>query len=297
MAQITIFKNNPNLPSIHYIHQYTQHEMLEYEKCMADPVYFACNYMKIVNVDHGLMPFTMWDFQKELVQLFHKQRFTICKLPRQVGKSTCSIAYLLHYILFNQDVSVAILANKLATAKELLGRLQLAYEYLPRFLQQGIKSWNKTTIELDNGSKVLADSTSGASVRGRTFNIIFLDEFAFVPNNMAEQFFNSTYPTISSGKDTKVIIVSTPNGLNMFYRMWSAAVDTPKRNDYGPFEVHWSMVPGRDEQWKEETIRNTSPEQFEQEFECVSGETIIEIQDKETGKEESLTINELYQRV
>jgi len=222
--------------------------------------------MRIINVDRGLMPFEMWDFQKEMLTSFHENRFSICKLPRQVGKTTTSVAFLLHFILFNENVNVAILANKSATAREIMGRLQLAFEYLPRFLQQGVKEWNKGSIELANGSRAVADSTSGSSVRGRSFNVIFLDEFAFVPNNIAEAFFMSTYPTISSGKTTKVIIVSTPNGLNLFYRMWIEAQE--QRSLYKPIEIHWSMVPGRDEEWKEETIRNTSPDQFRQEFEC-----------------------------
>jgi len=260
------YQGNPNLPREDYIHSFTQHERDEFIKCVNDPIYFATKYIKIVNVDHGLMPFKMWDFQKDMLTTFHENRFSICKLPRQVGKTTTSVAYLLHYILFNEMATVAILANKSATAREIMGRLQLAFEYLPRFLQQGVKEWNKGSLELANGSRCLADSTSGSSVRGKTFNIIFLDEFAFVPNNIAESFFNSTYPTISSGSTTKVIIVSTPNGLNLFYKMWTLA--TEKKSDYIPIEIHWSMVPGRTQEWKEQIIRNTSEDQFRQEFEC-----------------------------
>ena len=260
------YNNNPNLPREDFKHAFTQQEIDEFIKCANDPVYFATTYMRIINVDRGLMPFEMWDFQKEMLQTFHENRFSICKLPRQVGKTTTSVAFLLHFILFNENVNVAILANKSATAREIMGRLQLAFEYLPRFLQQGVKEWNKGSIELANGSRAVADSTSGSSVRGRSFNVIFLDEFAFVPNNIAEAFFMSTYPTISSGQTTKVIIVSTPNGLNLFYRMWTEAME--KRSDYIPIEIHWSMVPGRDEAWKEQTIRNTSADQFRQEFEC-----------------------------
>lgn len=260
------YNNNPNLPREDYIHQFTQVEYDEFIKCMNDPVYFACTYMRIVNVDRGLMPFEMWDFQKEMLRTFHDNRFSICKLPRQVGKTTTSVAYLLHYILFNRQANVAILANKASTAREIMGRLQLAFEYLPRFLQQGVKEWNKGSVEFANGSRAVADSTSGSSVRGKTFNIVFLDEFAFVPNSIAEQFFNSTYPTISSGSSTKVIIVSTPNGLNLFYKMWTLA--TEKKSDYIPIEIHWSMVPGRTQEWKEQVIRNTSEDQFRQEFEC-----------------------------
>lgn len=259
------YNNNPNLPREDYIHAFSQHEIDEYKKCAVDPIYFATTYIKIINVDRGLINFEMWDFQQDMLRTFHENRFSICKLPRQVGKTTTAVAFLLHYILFNENVNVAILANKSSTAREILGRLQLAFEYLPRFLQQGIREWNKGSIELANGSRALADSTSGSSVRGRSFNVIFLDEFAFVPNNIAEAFFMSTYPTISSGNSTKVIIVSTPNGLNLFYRMWMDAIE--KRSLYIPIEIHWSMVPGRDEKWKEETIRNTSAEQFRQEFE------------------------------
>lgn len=260
------YQGNPNLPREDYIHSFTQHEKDEFIKCVNDPIYFAVTYMKIINVDHGLMPFKMWGFQKEMLQTFHDNRFSICKLPRQVGKTTTSVAYLLHYILFNEMVNIAILANKSSTAREIMGRLQLAFEYLPRFLQQGVKEWNKGSIELANGSRAVADSTSGSSVRGRSFNVVFLDEFAFVPNNIAEAFFMSTYPTISSGQSTKVIIVSTPNGLNLFYKMWQDALE--KRSLYVPIEIHWSMVPGRDDKWKEETIKNTSEDQFRQEFEC-----------------------------
>ena len=264
------YNNNPNLPREDFKHAFTQKEMDEFIKCADDPVYFAVTYMKIINVDRGLIPFEMWDFQKEMLLNFHNNRFSICKLPRQVGKTTTSVAYLLHYILFNESVNVAVLANKSAMAREILGRLQLAFEYLPRFLQQGVKEWNKGSIELANGSRIMADSTSGSSIRGRSFNIVFLDEFAFVPENIAEAFFMSTYPTISSGKSTKVIIVSTPNGLNLFYKMWFKATsdDPDLKSEYVPIEIHWSMVPGRDEDWKRQTIANTSEDQFRQEFEC-----------------------------
>jgi hypothetical protein len=260
------YQNNPNLPNEQYRHSFTQKELDEYIKCAEDPVYFAKKYVKIINVDRGLIPFEMWDFQEKMLSTFHKNRFSICKLPRQVGKSTTSVAYILHQVLFNENFVVAILANRAPTARELLQKLKLAFEYLPMFLKQGIKEWNKGSIYLANGSRVLADSTSGSSVRGFSFNLIFLDEFAFVPNNIAEDFFNSTYPTISSGKTSKVVIVSTPNGMNLFYKMWTKAVE--KTSTYQPIEIHWSMVPGRDEEWAAETIRNTSQRQFDQEFGC-----------------------------
>lgn len=265
MAEITSYMSNPNLKRAGVKIEWTQDQIKEYVKCSEDPVYFALNYIRIVNVDLGLVPFRMWEFQKHMLETFHKNRFVVCKMPRQVGKSTTIIAYLLHQILFRDNTSVAMLANKGSTARELLSRLQLAYENLPIWLQQGIVTWNKGNIELENGSKVLAAATSSSAVRGGSYNILFLDEYAFVPNNQADQFFNSVYPTISSGKTSQVLVVSTPNGLNHFYRMWSDA--TNKRSNYVPIEVHWSQVPGRDERWKEETIRNTSLDQFRVEFE------------------------------
>jgi len=260
------YLGNPNLKGVGVSVDWTPEAVEEYKKCMESPLYFIKNYVQIVNVDRGLVKFDMWDFQEDMVNHFHDERFVICKMPRQTGKSTTIISYLLHFVLFNPEVNVAILANKGAVARELLSRLQLAYEHLPKFLQQGVTVWNKGNIELENGSKILASATSGSAVRGSSFNIIFLDEFAHVPNTIAESFFTSVYPTISSGETTKVFIVSTPLGMNLFYKMWVDAEE--KRNNYIPIEVHYTQVPGRDEKWKLETIKNTSETQFNQEFLC-----------------------------
>ena len=260
------YLGNPNLKKVNTPVEFTKEQILEFQKCEKDPLYFMENYMKIVSLDEGLVPFKMYDFQKHIVRTIHDNRFTICKLPRQSGKSTTTVSYLLHYALFNPNSNIAILANKSSTARDILGRVQLAYENLPKWLQQGVINWNKGNIELENKSTIVAAATSSSAIRGGSFNIIFLDEFAFVPANIAEMFFSSVYPTISSGTKTKMIIVSTPHGMNMYYKLWQDAVN--KLNDYVPIEVHWSEVPGRDEKWKEDTIRNTSPEQFQQEFEC-----------------------------
>ena len=266
MTDSSIYLGNPNLKKANTPIEFTEEQVLEFLKCKDDPVYFARNYIKIVSLDEGLVPFSMYDFQEEMVQRFHEHRFNIAKLPRQTGKSTTVVSYLLHYIIFNDNVNIGILANKASTSRELLSRLQLAYENLPKWMQHGILAWNKGNVELENGSKILAASTSSSAVRGMSFNIIFLDEFAFVPNHIAEQFFSSVYPTISSGKSTKVIIISTPNGMNMFYKLWHDA--ERGKNEYTTTEVHWSQVPGRDAAWKEQTIKNTSERQFTQEFEC-----------------------------
>ena len=261
-----IYLGNPNLKKANTPVEFNAEQISEFIKCKDDPIYFAREYIKIVNVDEGLVGFDMWPFQEKLIERFHANRFNICMMPRQTGKSTTSVSYLLHYAIFNDNVNIGILANKAATARDLLGRLQIAYENLPKWMQQGILTWNKGSLELENGSKIMAASTSAAAVRGMTFNIIFLDEFAFVPNHIADDFFSSVYPTISSGTSTKIIIVSTPKGMNHFYRMWHDAENG--ESDYVPTAVHWSEVPNRDAAWKEQTIKNTSEQQFKVEFEC-----------------------------
>ena len=261
-----VYLGNPNLKKANTPHEFTEEQVIEFIKCKNDPVYFAKNYIKIVSLDEGLTQFHPYDFQEKLIKNFHENRFNICKMPRQTGKSTTSVSYLLHYAVFNDSTNIGILANKAATARDLLGRLQTAYENLPKWMQQGIISWNKGSLELENGSKILAASTSASAVRGMSFNILFLDEFAFVPNHIADSFFASVYPTITSGKNTKVIMVSTPHGMNHFYRYWHDA--ERGRNEYVTTDVHWSEVPGRDDVWKQQTIANTSEQQFKVEFEC-----------------------------
>lgn len=258
------YRDNPLLKRVGVQVEFTEEQVEEYYKCSKDPIYFA-KYIKIITLDEGVVPFRMYDFQEDMIRTFHENRFTIMKCPRQVGKTTTTVAYLLWTILFQDSQSIAVLANRGETARGILGKLQLAYENLPMWLQQGVVEWNKGRVELENGSVIIASSTSGSAARSGSFNIVFLDEFAFVPGNIATEFFTSVYPVITAGTKTKIIIVSTPNGMNLFYKIWTDAVN--KNNNYVPFEVHWSMVPGRDEAWKEETIRNTSEHQFRQEFE------------------------------
>ena len=227
MPELGTYLGNPLLKSAHVPQDWSEKEVGEYIRCQNDPLHFITEHIKIVSLDEGLIPFDVRDYQEDMINRFHDERFVICKMARQSGKSTTILAYLLHYILFNENVSVAVLANKKTTAMELLGRLQLAYEHLPKWLQQGILIWNKGNIELENGSKILMNFLISA-IRGGSFNIIFLDEFAFVPPRIAKDFFSSVYPTISSGKTTKVFIVSTPHGMNMFYKLW---VDAKNNNN------------------------------------------------------------------
>lgn len=260
------YLGNPNLKKSNVAIEWTPYELSEYVKCSKDQVYFIKNYCKIVNVDRGLIHFELWDFQEKMVKTFESNRYTICKMPRQVGKTTTVAAYMLWKILFTENFNVAILANKMMQAREILSRIQLMFEYLPKYMQMGVKEWNKGNIELENGSKILAAATSSSAVRGGSFNLIYLDEFAFVPSNIQEEFFASVYPTISSGKSSKVVITSTPNGLNLFYKLW---VDSEEgRNTYARVDVHWSNVPDRDHNWMVEQVKNTSEEQFRVEFEC-----------------------------
>jgi len=261
------FRVETTLPADGETYNYTAEELREYVRCSEDPVYFIRTYMKIIQVDRGLIEFDLYDFQEKMVESYHTHRFNVTMCSRQVGKSTTVVAYFLYYILFNLNVNVCISANKQKTAVDLLGKLKLAYEHLPRFLQQGVVRWARLEVELSNGSRVFAAATSSSAVRGGSYNMLLLDEFAFVPENIANDFYASTFPTITSGKETKIIMVSTPNGMNLFHKFWIDA--QMGMNDFKPIFVHWSQVPGRDAAWRETTIRNIGgPEKFAQEYEC-----------------------------
>jgi len=422
--QTDAYKSNGSIPAAGSVYNYTKEELQEYLKCSKDPVYFIKTYMKIIDVDKGLVPFNLHDYQEKMVRSYSENRFNITLASRQIGKSSTVVAFFLHYILFNVNVNACMSANKQKIAVDLLGRLKLAYENLPRFLQQGVVKWAATEVELENGSRIFAAATSSSSVRGGSYNCVsgdskvvikykndeyrislfeltnllktqshpkepkqkklmkiipnnknyqiltengfknfdgigisktqptiklyfengdflqctsdhkiktnngyiaadeielfktkiitndkkttsliykeigetidvydvlevedvhsflvndslsvknclLLDEFAFVPENMAEEFYASTFPTISSGKTTKIIMTSTPNGMNKFHKFWVDATSDPPRNDFKPIFVHWTDVPGRDEKWKQDTIRNIGgPDIFEAEYNC-----------------------------
>jgi hypothetical protein len=272
----SFYLGNKNLKGRDVKLEFTAEQVQEYLKCSKDVEYFCEKYVKIVHVDLGLTPFVPYQYQKNMFRTFDNNRYTICKMPRQVGKTTGVVGYLLHKILFNENYNIAVLANKQVQAREILSRIQLAYEWLPKWLQQGIIQWNKGNIELENGSKILASATSSSAVRGQSYNCVYLDEFAFVPRNIQDKFFASVFPTISSGSTTKLLITSTPNGMDLFYKIWTDS--ELERNTYARVDVHWSDIPGRDEKWKEETIKNTSVDQFRQEYECLflgSSNTLI----------------------
>lgn len=262
---------------------WTQQELLEYQKCMQDPKYFTKTYCKVINLNEGLVDFDLYPYQEQMFDHFNDNRFSIVLACRQSGKSISSVAYLLWYALFNSEKTIAILANKGATAREMLARVTLMLENLPFFLQPGTKALNKGSIEFSNNSKIIAAATSGSSIRGLSISLLFLDEFAFIENDAT--FYTSTYPVISSGKDTKIIITSTANGIgNVFQKIWEGAMQ--KTNTFTPFRVDWWDVPGRDESWKLETINNTSQLQFDQEYgnnflgtgdTLIDGETLLSL--------------------
>lgn len=277
------YTTNANVKADGVEEQWTQETLQEYAKCMKDPVYFATNYCKIIHPDRGLVPFDMYPYQEKMYKNFNENRFNIVLACRQSGKSISSVIWLLWSAIFSPECTIGILANKGKTAQEVLGRLTLALENLPFFLQPGCKALNKTSIEFSNNSRILSASTSSSSIRGYTLNILFLDEFAFVQN--ATEFYTSTYPVVTAGKTTKVIVTSTANGIgNAYHRLWQGANEN--RNMYVPFRVDWWDVPGRDEKWKEETIANTSELQFEQEYgnnflgtsdTLISGSTLLDM--------------------
>jgi len=257
------YLGNPNVKRDGVEEQWTQEKVLEYARCMQDPAYFARTYVKIISLDKGLVSFDLYPYQEQMFKHFNDNRFNVVLACRQSGKSISSVVYLLWYAIFNTEKTIAILANKGSVAREMLARVTLALENLPFFLQPGCRALNKGSIEFSNNSRIIASATSGSSIRGYSVNLLFLDEFAFIEK--AAEFYTSTYPVVSSGIDTKVIITSTANGIgNMYHKIWEGAVQ--KTNEYHPFRIDWWDVPGRDEAWKQQTINNTSQLQFDQEF-------------------------------
>ena len=265
-TRIKHYLGNPKLKRVNTTLQLTEDQVREYFRCAKDPIYFIENYVKIITLDKGFVQISLYPFQKKAVQDINDNRRVIVKAGRQVGKTTMVVGYILWYILFNEDKFVAILANKAPTAREILNRIKVAYESLPLWLQQGVRVWNKGDIELENNCRVMATSTASSAIRGYSISLLYLDEFAFVPSNIADEFFTSVYPTISSGTQSKILISSTPNGMNHYYRMWTEAVEG--QNGFTHIEANWRQVPGRDQAWADDQRRILGEEKFLQEMEC-----------------------------
>ena len=263
MIQNESYLGNPNVKRDGVQQAWSPELVREYKRCMQDSVYFTEKYVKVISLDRGLVPFELYPYQKEMFTHFTENRFNVVLACRQSGKSISACAYLLWFALFNPEKTIAILANKGATAREMLSRITLMLENIPFFLQPGNKALNKGSLEFSNNSRIIAAATSGSSIRGMSVNLLYLDEFAFVER--AAEFYTSTYPVVSSGKDTKVIITSTANGIgNQFHKIWEGSVQNI--NEFKSFRVDWHDVPGRDDDWKAQTISNTSQLQFDQEF-------------------------------
>jgi len=259
------YNSNPNLKAAYVSYQYTQAEVDELKKCANDPIYFIETYVKVVHPDLGLIPLKLYAFQKDMIMSYWKNKKTISLTGRQMGKSTVAAAFFCWYTIFNDDKTCAVLANKAAVARDILARYQLAYEHLPKFIQQGVITWNKGSVELENGSKVIAAGTSSSAIRGFVIQVLYLDEFAFVQPNIAEEFFTSVYPTLSAGQSTKLIITSTPNGFNHYWKLWNDA--ELGENGFNPIHVTWEQVPWRDEAWKQDQLKTVGAEKFAQEHE------------------------------
>ena len=265
-ASVKHYLGNPNLRRVNMPMQLTEDQVREFVRCSQDPVYFIENYVKIITLDKGFVQISLYPFQRQAITDINENRRVIVKAGRQVGKTTMVVGYILWYILFNEDKFVAILANKAPTAREILNRIKIAYESLPLWLQQGVRVWNKGDIELENNCRVMATSTASSAIRGYSISLLYLDEFAFVPTNIADEFFTSVYPTISSGTQSKILISSTPNGMNHYYRMWTEAVEG--QNGFKHIEANWRQVPGRDQAWADDQRRILGEEKFLQEMEC-----------------------------
>jgi len=265
-SRLKVYNNNSNLKGAGQNISYTEDQVKEYLKCAEDPVYFINTYCMIVTLDHGLQPFKLYECQVKKIRIIHENRKVILMEGRQQGKTTTSAAYILWYTLFQSNKTVAILANKSAAAREVLNRYQTMYECLPKWMQQGVTTWNKGDIELENGSKVFTAATSSSGIRGKSVNLLYVDEAAIVPNNIAEQFFTSVYPTISAGETTKILLSSTPLGYNHFWKFWNDAENN--RNGFINLFIPYWEIPGRDERWAEEQRRLLGELKFNQEVLC-----------------------------
>src|SRR5210317_58974 len=271
------YNGNANLKKKGQVIEWTQDKIQEFVKCAKDPSYFAEKYINIVHVDRGLIPIALYDYQRDIIDKITNNRRCAVVTSRQAGKTTTAVCVILHYVLFNEHRTVALLANKGDAAREILDRVKIAYEALPKWLQQGVVEWNKGSVEFENGCKILASATSSSAIRGKSISLLYIDETAFVDN--WDEFFASEFPTISSGKTTKILFTSTPNGLNHFYKTCEGAKEGT--NGYEYVEVPWYKVPGRDDEWKRETLASMDfdSQKFAQEFECAflgSSGTLIE---------------------
>lgn len=289
------YHGNVNLKPVGYQHTFTLFEITEYLKCKDDPIYFIENYCYIVTLDEGLKLFELYDVQKEVVNTILFNRKAIVMQPRQTGKTVTAAACILWYTIFQESKTVAILANKGSASREVLNRYQIMYENLPLWMQQGVKTWNKGDVELENGCKIFTAATSTSAIRGRSVSWLYVDEAGIIPNNIADDFFASVYPTISSGKTTKILLTSTPLGYNHFWKFWNEA--ETKQNDFVPMRVNYWDIPGRDEAWADEQLRQLGEMKFNQEVLCLGGDSPVTVRNTVTGEIFNITLQELHKLI
>jgi hypothetical protein len=262
------YLGNKNLPTINAEFDYASNPqwIADIQKCRKNILYFAENFFYIVNLDRGKEQIQLYNYQRKMLRSLRDNRFCILLASRQIGKSTLLTIYALWIACFNEDQNILIVANKESTAINIFKRVRLAYEQLPNYLKPGAVEYGKTSMTLGNGSNIGISTTSSDAGRGSSVNCLILDELAFIDNHLVEQFWRSVYPIISSSKKSKIFIASTPNGTdNLFYELYQGAIEN--KNDWRAERVDWWEVPGRDEEWKEKTIRSLgSVEAFDQEF-------------------------------
>lgn len=287
-----LYLGNKNLPTESAEFEWSPKMINDLKRSRKNILYFAEHFFYIVNLDRGKDKISLYNYQKRILRALRDNRFNIVLSSRQSGKTTLMTIYALWMCCFYEDQRILIVANKELTAINIFKRVRMAYEMLPNWLKPGVKEYGKTSMTLANGSSIGISTTSSDAGRGDSCNVLILDELAFIDNHLVENFWKSVYPIISSSKKSKIFIASTPNGTeNLFYNLYSNAIKGD--NNWHPERVDWHEVPGRDDQWKHDTIRSLgSKDAFDQEFGnkfIQTGESVV---DEELEKKFNIDICE-----
>lgn len=279
------YRGSKNVPIAGAQYPWTPAMIEELRKCKEDIIYFAENFFYIVNIDRGKEKIKLYDAQKRVLLSLVNNRFAVVLSCRQAGKSTLLTIFALWMVCFNADYRAAIVANKETTAINIFKRIRMAYEQLPNYIKPGVKDYAKTGMTLGNDSSILVSTTTTTSIRGDTLNCVLIDEVGFIETHLLEEFWSSVIPAISSGKTSKILLVSTPNGTtNKFYEIYSGA-EQGKLGQWKAERIDWWDIPGRDEEWKQTMVEALgSEEKFLQEFgnvfldnnQCAIGAVVIE---------------------
>ncbi len=291
-------KRNPRLKKAGAVSEFTPEMIAEVRRCRDDPVYFARKYVMIKHAKRGKIKFDLYPYQEEMLRIYMKNQYNIILSARQTGKTETTCAYLLWFAIFHGDKTILVVSNKGSNAKEMIGKIQYAYEELPEWLKPGIddSSWNKHECAFDNKSRIIAQATSSDSGRGLAISLLYCDEFAFVKPHIQAEFWDSVSPTLSTGGSC--IISSTPNGdTNLFAELWRRATMNIQGNVFFPKHVPWDAPPGRGEEFKKKQIAILGERKWRQEFECVHGDALVTVRNKVTGLIETISIFNLRMRL